>query len=361
MASTRSHHRIRGVAAVTAGLLSLALTACGLDAVEPGTSTGGRDRVLVGTSGESAGTQLAYNIARAEGYFEAEGIQIEEVQVNGAPLILQALINDQANIGFLSLSTALQAREHGKNIKLGAAVQITNDWTPVISLKYLEKKGIDPTTFQQLPPRERFAKIKGSVWAVNAAGGLYERATVYLVKHYGLDPERDIEIIPLDQVSQVAGVKDGTVNVWLSSPPNNHLLVQSGHAIELLSHEEIVRETPLVANARSAETIINDDWASRNSDVAKRFFKAYQRGADFVVSHSVEEIIASLRKIYPDLSDDRITAIVEANKKNTPKDSRHTPEAIEAQIAFSVATGNIKRSFTVEEAYTDAYLPPVSG
>lgn len=358
MASAPVHRRIRGAAAV-AGLLTLALAGCGLDAVEPGAEGEGKDRVLVGTSGESAGTQLAYNIARAEGYFADEGIQIEEVQVNGAPLILQALINDQANIGFLSLSTALQGREHGKNIKLGAAVQITNDWTPVISLKYLEKKGIDPTAFQQLSPRERFARIKGSVWAVNAAGGLYERATVYLAEHYGLDPERDIEIIPLDQVSQVSGVKDGSVNVWLSSPPNNTLLVRSGHAIELLSHEEIVRETPLVANARSAETIINDDWAAKNSDVAKRFFKAYQRGADFVLSHSVEEIIASLGKVYPDLSNDRITAIVEANKKNTPKDSRHSVAAIEAQIAFSVASGNIKKSFTVEEAYTDAYLPPV--
>ena len=358
MTATPLRRTVRGVAAL-AGLLTLTLTACGLDAAEPGTSTGGRDRVLVGTSGESAGTMLAYNVARAEGYFADEGIEIEEVQVNGAPLILQALMNNQANVGFLSLSTALQGREHGKNIKLGAAVQITNDWTPIISLRYLQKKGIDPTTFQQLPPRERFARIKGSIWAVNAAGGLYERATVYLAKHYGLDAERDIEIIPLDQTSQVAGIKDGTVNVWLSSPPNNPLLVQSGHAIELLTHEEIVRETPLVANARSAETIINDDWASANRDVARRFFAAYQRGADFVVSHSTEEIIASLRKIYPDLSDDRITAIVEANKKNTPRDSRHTAEAIEAQIAFALASGNIKRSFTVEEAYTDAYLPPV--
>jgi NitT/TauT family transport system substrate-binding protein len=333
--------------------LAAALTACGLDDTEPGSGgSDGFDKVLIGTSGESAGTQLAYNIARGQ-----EGIEVEEVQVNGAPLILQALINDQANVGFLSLSTALQGREHGKNIKLGAAVQITNDWTPIISLAYLKKKGIDPAAFVKLPVKERLAQVKGSTWAVNAAGGLYERATVYLVGHYGLDPERDIEIVPLDQVSQVAGIKDGTVNVWLASPPNNRLLVEQGHAVDLVTHDEIVKELPLIANARSAETIINDDWASRNSDVAKRFFKAYQRGADFVVTHSVEEIIASLKKVYPDLSGDRLAAIVKANKENTPKDSRHSTEAIQAQIEFAVASRNIKRSFTVDEAYTDAYLP----
>ncbi|GIF75928.1 ABC transporter substrate-binding protein [Asanoa siamensis] len=351
----------RPLRTLAAFALVLSLAACGLDDVEPGAaSAAGRDRVLVGTSGDSAGTQLAYNIARAEGYFAAEGIEVEEVQVNGAPLILQALINDQANVGFLSLSTALQGREHGKNIKLGAAVQITNDWTPIISVAYLRKKGIDPAAFVKLPPRDRLAQVKGSVWAVNAAGGLYERATAYLAGHYGLDPERDIEIIPLDQVNQVAGVKNGSVNVWLASPPNNHLLVTSGDAVELLTHDEIVAETPLVANARSAETIINADWADRNSEVAKRFFKAYQRGAEFVVAHPVPEIIASLGKVYPDLSDARITAIVEANKKNTPPDSRHSTEAIAAQVAFAVASGNIKKTFTVEEAYTDAYLPPVA-
>ncbi|GAA0940350.1 ABC transporter substrate-binding protein [Virgisporangium aurantiacum] len=339
--------------------LATALAGCGLDDTEPGSGPGGegRDKVLIGTSGDSAGTQLAYNIARAEKYYDAEGVEIEEVQVNGAPLILQALINDQANVGFLSLSTALQGREHGKNIKLGAAVQITNDWTPIISLAYLKKKGIDPAAFVKLPVKERLAQIKGSVWAVNAAGGLYERATVYLVDHYGLDPERDIEIIPLDQVSQVAGVKDGSVNVWLASPPNNKLLVEQGHAVELVTHDEIVKELPLVANARSAETIINDDWAKKNSDVAKRFFRAYQRGADFVVAHTVEEIIASLKKVYPDLSGDRLSAIVRANKENTPKDSRHPTEAIQAQIEFALASKNIKKSFTVDEAYTDAYLP----
>lgn len=344
-------------------LLALALTGCGLDATEPGSDGGGdrgdegHDRVLIGTSGESAGTQLAYNVARAEKYYQDEGIEIEEVQVNGAPLILQALINDQANVGFLSLSTALQGREHGKNIKLGAAVQITNDWTPIISVAYLKKKGIDPAAFVKLPVKDRLAQVKGSVWAVNAAGGLYERATVYLVQHYGLDPERDIEIIPLDQVSQVAGVKDGTVNVWLASPPNNTLLVGSGDAVELVTHDEIVKELPLVANARSAETIINDDWAAKNSDVAKRFFKAYQRGADFVVTHSVDDIIAALKKVYPDLSGDRVRAIVVANKENTPKDSRHPTGAIQAQIEFALASRNIKKSFTVAEAYTDAYLP----
>ena len=137
--------------------------------------------MLIGTSGESAGTQLAYNIARAEKYYEDEGVEVEEVQVNGAPLILQALINDQANVGFLSLSTALQGREHGRNIKLGAAVQITNDWTPIISLAYLKKKGIDPAAFVEAAGEGALAQVKGSTWAVNAAGGLYERATVYLV------------------------------------------------------------------------------------------------------------------------------------------------------------------------------------
>ena len=100
-------------------------------------------------------------------------------------LDLQALIADQANVGFLSLSTALQGRENGRNIKLGAAVQKTNNWTPIVSVKFLAKKGIDPAAFVKLPPRERFAVLKGTTWAVNAADRTYRHLRVA----HGWSPE----------------------------------------------------------------------------------------------------------------------------------------------------------------------------
>lgn len=352
--------------ALSAGF-ALILAACGSDSADGSDpDAAGREgapeethQVLVAvTSDDFNGSQLAYSLARTEGFFAAEGVEIEEYLTNTAPNALQALINDQAQVGFLSLSTTAQAVEQGRNVKLGAAVQITNNWSLLISTAYLQSEGIDPQEFAARPIEERAEVLQDTIWATNSAGGLWERASWYLADWFGLDPERDVQLTPLEQVNQISGIRDGSIQVWLASPPNNLLLVESGEAVELLSTQELIDNVPAVANARAAEVIINDDWASENVEIAEAFFRAYQQGADFALDSSAEEIIESARTLYPDLDEDRLEAVVTSAQSNLPPDSRHSAEAIEAQIEFALASGNISEPLQVDDVYTDRYLPP---
>ncbi|QEO14835.1 ABC transporter substrate-binding protein [Agromyces intestinalis] len=365
MTRTASHTRAArtAVPAIAASLLLLAGCAAspagGADPADARVDDLGT--VIVATSGDDyTGGQLAYNVAVSEGYFADEGVTIEDFVTGNAPNTLQALINDQVNIGFLSLSTTAQAVEQGRNVKLAAAVQVTNDWSLIISNAYLESKGIDPEEFEERDIEDRADVLEGTIWATNSAGGLWERASAYLADWFGLDPERDVQLAPLENLNKISGIKDGSVQVWLASAPDNRLLVESGDAVELLSNEELAEEVPLVANARSAETIINDDWASENEELAKAFFRAYQRGADFVTTHSVDEIVTSLEKTFPDIQGERLLATVEVGKGNLPADSRHPVAALEAQIEFALASGNITAKLPIDDVYTEAYLPPAT-
>jgi NitT/TauT family transport system substrate-binding protein len=353
---TLGPRRLALPSALAAAALALAGCASEEATADDGDSLG---TVVVATSADDfTGGQLAYTMAVANGYFEEEGVRIENYITDTAPNTLQALINDQVNVGFLSLSTTAQAVEQGRNVKLAAAVQITNDWSLIVSTKWLEDQGIDPQEYATWSIEERGAVLgDNALWATNSAGGLWERASAYLADWLGYDPETDVQLAPLENINKIAGIKDGSVQVWLASSPDNRLLVESGDAVEALSSQELVEEVPLVANARAAETIVNDDWAQDNRELAEAFFRAYQRGADFVVENSVDDILAIAQEQYADFDVERIRTVVEVNKENLPPDSRHSEEAIQAQIDFAVASGNIAEPLPIDEVYTDEYLP----
>lgn len=339
------------------GLVALGAAGCLTD---PATADqgDGLGTVVVATSADDfTGGQLAYTMAVANGYFQDEGVRIENYLTDTAPNTLQALINNQVDVDFLSLSTTAQAVEQGRNVKLAAAVQETNDWSLLVSTAWLAEQGIDPAELTARPVQDRGDILDGTLWATNSAGGLWERASAYLAQWFGLDSETDVQLAPMDDVNKIAGIKDGSVQVWLASAPDNHLLVESGDAVELITTQELIDELPLVANARAAEAIINDDWAQDNRELAEAFFRAYQRGADFVVDHSVDEILAAAADQYSDFDVERIRTVVEVNKDNLPHDSRHSDQAIQAQIDFAVASGNIAAPLPVDDVYTDDYLP----
>ena len=362
--TTRARRRARRITLATAvaAALTLPLAACtsagaeGADETEQQTYT-----VKVGTNAEEFnGGQIAYGVAVVNGYFEEEGIELEPILTGSAPDTLKALAVGQIDVGFLSLSTTNQAIEQGQPVILAAAVASKNGWTPIVSVKWLEDQGIDPEEFRDWPVKKQAEALHGTTWATNSAGGYVERASWLLAKDYlGVDPDRDVKLTAIDTQVKIAGIKDGTVQFWLAALPDNRLLVESGHAIELLTSDELVKALPEVGYTTGAETIINTNWAENNEEAAKAFFRAYQRGADFAATHTVDEILERAKVSYPDLDEARLRQTVANAKEHLPVDSRHTKEEVEYQIQFALKSGNISKPLTIAQVYTEKYLPPV--
>lgn len=320
-----------------------------------------RVTVTIASSGEeSFEGRLAYQVARAKGYFDEQGIDIVDVVTGGGGASsLQPLVAGQANIAFLSLSTTLQAVEQGRDVRLGASTQIVNTWLPVLRIGYLDAKGIDYEDFVTWDPQDRWDVVRGATFASGSAGGLNARAVTALGRQFGLDVEQgDFTIVPLPGAAvQTATLRRGRIDGLLVTSPENQLLVEDGSAVYLLTREELIEHAPSVAFARNAELILDSAWAEANPDVATRFFAAYQKGADFITAHSAEEVVEVLLQVFPDYPRDRAVRLVEDNWANTPKDSKATVESLEAQIDFAVETGAISAPVPVELAYDFRWLP----
>lgn len=377
------HPRVRRSRRTAVSLLTVAalLAACGGPSSgssasppptsPPGDSGGDEDAtpdeplervtVIVASSGEeSFEGRLAYQVARARGYFDEQGVDIEDVVTGGGGASsLQPLVAGQAQIAFLSLSTSLQAVEQGRNVRLGASTQIVNTWLPVIRIGFLDGRGIDENEFVTWSPQERWDAVRGSVWASGSAGGLNARAVTYLAREFGLDVDQnDLSIVPLAGAAiQTATLRQGRIDALLVTSPENRLLVEDGSAVYLLDQDELIEEVPSVAFARNAELILNSDWADANPDAARRFFTAYQKGADFITAHSAEEVADLLLEVFPDYPRERAIRLVEDNWANTPHDSKATVESLQAQVDFAIATGAISTPVPVEDTYDFRWLP----
>jgi NitT/TauT family transport system substrate-binding protein len=323
-------------------------------------SDGQRYTVRVGSSGEeSFENKLAYQVARANGYFDEQGIEIQDITLSGSgAAVLQPLAAGQIDVGFLSLSTTLQAISQGRDVRLGASTQIVNTWLPIISVQFLREHDIDPAEFQTWSTQERWEAVKGSIWAATTPGGLHARAIGHLAGSYGLDPENDISIVAIPgTAAMITTLRSGRIHAFMASSPENANLVEEGVAVHVLTRDELIAEAPLVAYARNAELIINNQWFSENEEAGRRFFTAYQKGADYIAAHTPDEVAALLVEVFPDYALERATQLVEEEWGNTPPDSKATIESLQAQIDFALATGAIDQPVAVEDAYNFDFLP----
>lgn len=325
-----------------------------------GSDSAQRYAIKIGSSGEeSFEGKLAYQVARANGYFEEQGVDIQDITLSGSgAAVLQPLAAGQIHIGFLSLSTTLQAIGQGRDVRLGASTQVVNTWLPVISVNFLKERNIDPVEFQTWSTQERWDAIKGSIWAATTPGGLHARAIGHLAASYGLDPENDIAIVAIPGVAaMITTLKSGRISAFMASSPENVNLVEEGVAVHVLTRDELISEAPLVAYARNAELIINNQWFSENEEAGRRFFTAYQKGADFIAAHSPQEVAELLVKVFPDYPVERATQLVAEEWSNTPRDSKAAIDSLQAQIDFALATGAIDQPIPVETTFNFSFTP----
>jgi NitT/TauT family transport system substrate-binding protein len=160
---------------------------------------------------------LPYLVAKDTGWYEKNGLDVEEIAVIGDANALRAVLSGGGDVAQFGLTTALQAvAESGVNIKLVGA------WQPVVDYQFIAAKG-------QANSLEDF---KGKVFAAGSTGDLtYEIPKIVFKKHnidtsgmtfisVGPHPERLKAVIAgKAQVSMVnlitaqRGAGDGSVKI----------------------------------------------------------------------------------------------------------------------------------------------------
>ena len=158
-------------------------------------------------------------IADKRGFFQEEGIQAESIRMNPA-VALQALVGGEIDY-YTVLGPGVAAAIRSVPVKLLAA------FVP-----------ISPTALIARPEIKSVAELKGKTIGINAYGGAIEAMGRLIVKHFGIDPDKEIKFLATGPVeSRFAAMKQGLSLATLGSPPIDFLGEKFGFVVLTRAHE----------------------------------------------------------------------------------------------------------------------------
>lgn len=351
-----------GVALALAGALAIGLvdqaSASSARAAQPSHD------VVVGRFG-GATTTTGYFIAKHKGYFRDANVVIKEQTLKGPVDTRNAVANGLVGLANTGITTFTPTVEAGQPAKIVAGIITEQPIYWVVHPRFLKKKGLSRESYLALPAQERVALLRDAKWGVSQPGSIWDQVAAWQAKKFGLNWEKDLNINYFggDFNAIYTNFAHGTVDVVTSSGGNLATLARTSKLpgaealITTFSYEELAKDFP--------ETLIpGEQWVANFSKIdpaaLRAFLAAHQRGVDYFKTAAIDDVLAIVLAENPDIvSENAKLALKETltfSKNNTAYDSKLTPRQIGIGVNFALSQGQIKKSLSQAQVYTEEYL-----
>lgn len=231
-------------------------------------------------------------VAIEEGYFEEEGINLEIVTGFGADKVMTAVLSGEADIGFMGSEASIYAYNEG-----------ANDY--VINFAQLTQRAGNFLVAREEMPNFKWNDLRGKTVLGGRKGGMPQMVFEYILKHQGLDPQKDVTINQnIDFGSTAAAFAEGQADYTVEFEPGATTLETSQKGYVVASLGEDSGYVPYTAFSAKKSYI------EKNKETIQGFTNALQKGMDFVQTHTPEEIAKVIEPQFKETDLDTITTIV---------------------------------------------------
>lgn len=291
----------RIIACLTAAVFALSLLGgCAKDTARQKDSTDSADAKQTGKELTKVTlNEVAHSIFYApmyvaieEGYFEAEGIDLDLVCGFGADKVMTAVISGEAEIGFMGSEASIYTYSEG-----------ATDY--VVNFAQLTQRAGNFLVARKDMPDFTWDDLKGHLVLGGRKGGMPEMVFEYILKENGIDPETDLEINQnIDFGSTAAAFAEGQGDFTVEFEPGATSLESEGKGYVVASLGEDSGYVPYTAFSAK------ESYIDENPKIIQGFTNALQKGMDYVQSHTPEEIAAVIEPQFPETDLETITTIV---------------------------------------------------
>ncbi|WP_417725107.1 ABC transporter substrate-binding protein [Salipiger sp.] len=260
------------------------------------------DNKVVVTRSTNSFASLTYYAANAMGAFSDLGLEIEEVRTGAGSKSLAAIVSGDADIYLGSTASVLKARGQGVPVQMFAPVvrQLTS--SVVVSKAWAEAHGID----RQSPLADKLAALKGARIAVSGPGSGSDQALRYIAAEAGVDPDREMEIVPMgaDARTYLGAMDNGRIDGFSTSPPDTHVAEKDFGATILVN--TAAGELPALDGYFYIAFDSRQDWIENNPTEAARMAAGLQMAMDAIHdperTDAVGEAVRAM--YYPEMDSD---------------------------------------------------------
>lgn len=166
-----------------------------------------------------AGQLLPLPLAQKMGFFHEEGLQVEFVRMRGAAAA-RALVSGELDY-YTVITAPVRAAIQGLPVRVVACFMPSA-----------------PTVLIARPEVKSVQELRGKTVAISIAGGTVETLSKLILKHFGLDPDKEVKFHALGRIkARFAAMEQGRVAATLGSSPHDFLGKKMGFVVLARSAE----------------------------------------------------------------------------------------------------------------------------
>jgi NitT/TauT family transport system substrate-binding protein len=211
--------------------------------------------------------QLPYRIAIAKGFFQEQGLTVEQIFVRGGPTAIAALVSGNVEFGSIGGAQA-PIRSNARGLDLQILASLSN-YTNYTLLGDKEAKGIED--------------LRGKIIGVTGAGAYSDFAIRIFLKRHNIDPDRDVTLRAIGGTAlRAIALERGVINAAPFTAEDTIKLIDKGFPM-IVNLNEALRIPQSVLVTRG-------DMLRKYPETSKRFLKAMILGMQ-VAKHNKQEAI----------------------------------------------------------------------
>lgn len=291
-------------------------------------------------------------VARANKYFEAEGIDLEVIVTGGDGPNVQALLAKNVEFAASGPHHLFIAHLEGKPL-LGVA-NILNRC--VINLVVQKEVATEHAITESTPLAVKLKSMKGLTIGATRPGAFTYHLATYFVKKAGYEPQRDVKIIGAGAgPTLLAALENRKVDIIVTSTPDPEMAVARGLGIMLINNS--AGEDPDLREFLQTVLYVRPGYAHEKPDMVRRMVRAVVRANAWISRQSPEEISKAVQPFFPGIDSRLLAASVSTVQKGVRGDGRPTGAGAEAVQDILLRAGSLRKKVNFSDVFTNLYLP----
>jgi NitT/TauT family transport system substrate-binding protein len=293
-------------------------------------------KIRLGTTAATSTEKVAFALAKDAGILKKYNLELEVILINGGSIAMQALLARTLDIITTSATVFLHGYVEGAEVKIIGGVN--NRF---------------PYTFFSRPNITNASQLKGKVVGITRYGSTDELASRMALEQFGLNPKTDVKIIQGGgSAARINALLAGGIDATSLISGVSHVAKKAG-LVPLLDFAEKELDYQMTG------VVSRGDYLKNNSDVVKRFMRAYIETIRYYKANRADAIKETMKAIR---TDDRQLAEADYNYRARafPDDAKPTLKGIQLAIDELVKENPKAKTVTPQQVIDLAFYRRIS-
>ena len=256
-------------------------------------------------------------IANQMGLWGKNGVSAELTQVQGGPLAMTALANNEAEFAGVASSDPMIGWDKG--IKTLAIAAFTGAITMQFTARKecMERTGLSPSS----PLKDKVGAFAKARIGASTIGGGPAQYTRYLAQSMGLDAARDLKLFPVGfGASRIAALRANQVDITVGDAPEADQIELEGFGQLFINCSH---EVPIFSACPYTVLAVSPEYADRQPDTCRRIAHAVGEANDQFRTN-FGQCVDIMSKLFPNAGRRVIERALDRDRSSYPPGGRMT-------------------------------------